>query len=165
MAEHKPFRFGVGWDHSMPHSVAQLKRKLRQLKQLELTIRFGRHATPERPTLVWNVFFSTRATSPTSVKYPLSDLLQMDHHELKAVFDEYFFRVYYQNYQDQGLTHADVYDPQLLALLGLPPYAGIAELKKRFRELAKRYHPDHGGDSEQFIELVDIYERLTHEPG
>jgi DnaJ domain len=148
----------------MPHSVAQLKRKLRQLKQLEMTIRFGGQAAPEHPTLVWNVFFSTKATDPTAVKYPLPRLLQMEHHELKAVFDEYFFRVYSQNYQDHGLMQADVYDPQLLALLGLPPYAGIAEIKQRFRELAKRYHPDHGGDSEQFIGLVNLYERLTHEP-
>jgi hypothetical protein len=144
-------------------SVAQLKRKLRQLKQLEITIRFGRQPAPEHPTLVWNVFFSTKPGDPTSVKYPLPRLLQMEHHELKAVFDEYFFRIYYQNYQDQGLTQADVYDPQLLALLELPAYAGSEELKKRFRELAKRYHPDHGGDSKQFMELLDIYERLTHE--
>jgi glycine cleavage system regulatory protein len=147
----------------MPLSVAQLKRKLRQLKQLELTIRFGRQPAPKQPALVWTVFFSTRADDPASVKYPLSRLLQMDHQELKAVFDEYFFRVYAQTDQDQGLMHADVYDPQLLALLELPAYAGIAEIKQRFRALAKRYHPDHGGTSAQFIELVALYERLTHE--
>ena len=147
----------------MPLSLAQLKRKLRQLKQLELTIRFGRQPLPTQPTLVWSVFFSTKAADPASVKYPLSRLLQMDHQELKAVFDEYFFRVYTQTYQDQGFTQADVYDSQLLALLELPPYAGLAEIKQRFRALAKRYHPDQGGDSEQFIELVNLYERLIHE--
>ena len=57
----------------------------------------------------------------------------------------------------------DVYDPQLLALLGLPPYAGIAEIKQRFRALAKQYHPDYGGDAERFIELVGVYERLKDE--
>jgi hypothetical protein len=145
-------------------SIAQLKRKLRQLKKLEITLRFGRQLVPEHPTLVWNIFFSTNSTDSTSVKYPLPRLLEMDHYELKAVFDEYFFRVYCQNYTEQGLASADVYDPQLLALLELPPYAGILEIKKRFRELAKQYHPDHGGDSEQFIELVELYERLTHEP-
>jgi hypothetical protein len=147
----------------MPLSVIQLKRKLRELKRLELTIRFGRQAAPQQPTLLWNVFFSTKATDPAAVKYPLPSLLEMDHQELKAVFDEYFFRVYYQTYQDHGLTQADVYDPQLLALLGLPAYAGSVEIKQRFRALAKEYHPDQGGDSEQFIELVEIYERLTHE--
>jgi hypothetical protein len=147
----------------MPLSLVQLKRKLRQLKRLELTIRFGRQVASEQPMLVWNVFFSTKTSDPAVVKYPLPRLLQMDHQELKVVFDEYFFRIYYQTYQDQGFTQADVYDPQLLTLLGLPAYAGIVEIKQRFRALAKRYHPDQGGDSEQFIELVELYERLTHE--
>ncbi|HLB45697.1 MAG TPA: J domain-containing protein [Anaerolineales bacterium] len=54
-----------------------------------------------------------------------------------------------------------VYDPQLLSLLGSSPQADIAEIKKRFRDLAKRYHPDLGGDGEKFIELMETYERLT----
>src|SRR5205807_9038903 len=58
---------------------------------------------------------------------------------------------------------ADLYDPALLSLLGLPAYASAQELKSRFRELAKRYHPDCGGDSEKFIELMDVYEKLTGE--
>jgi len=147
----------------MPLSVVQLKRKLRQLKRLELTIRFGRQAAPQQPTLVWNVFFSTKASDSAEVKYPLRRLLQMDHQELKAVFEEYFFRIYYQTDRDQGLRQADVYDPELLALFGLPTYAGLGEIKQRFRALAKQYHPDQGGDSEQFIELVELYERLKHE--
>jgi DnaJ domain len=147
----------------MPLEVAQLKRKLRELKQLELTIRFGRQRATEHPSLMWDVFFSTKEHDPPPVKYPLPRLLQMDRDELKAVIDEYFFRVYFQNYQDQGFTQADVYDPQLLALLGLPPFAGIAEIKQRFRVLAQQYHPDHGGDAEQFIELVSVYERLRGE--
>lgn len=82
----------------MSLEVAQLKRKLRELKQLELTIRFGRQSAPEHPALVWDVFFSTKDHDPPPVKYPLARLLQMEHEELKAVIDEYFFRVYYQNY-------------------------------------------------------------------
>ena len=148
---------------SMPAEVAQLKRKLRELKRLELTIRFGGRDVPDHPALVWDVFFSTKDHDPPPVKYPLSRLLQMGHDELKAAIDEYFFRVYFQNYEDQGLTLADVYDPQLLALLGLPPYAGIAEIKQRFRALAQQYHPDHGGDAERFVELVNVYERLKGE--
>jgi len=147
----------------MPLSIAELKRKLRELKRLELTIRFGRRIPLEQPALVWSVFFSTKAVDQAAVKYPLSHLLRMEHEELKAIFDEFFVRVYYQNYQEQGLTQADVYDPNLLALLGLPAHAGMVEIKQRFRALAKQYHPDHGGDSEQFIELLDLYERLTRE--
>src|SRR5262245_14334020 len=147
----------------MSLEVAQLKRKLRQLKQLELTIRFKGQDVPEHPALVWDAFFSTKDRDPPPVKYPLPHLLQMDHEELKAAIDESFFRVYFQNYQEQGLAQADVYDPQLLALLGLPPYAGLAEIKQRFRALAQQYHPDHGGDADRFIELVSVYERLRGE--
>jgi hypothetical protein len=147
----------------MPLEVAQLKHKLRQLKRLELTVRYGRQGAPDHPALVWDVFFSTKVHDAPPVKYPMSRLLQMDHEELKEVIDEYFFRVYFQNYQQQGLAQADVYDPQLLALLGLPSYAGIAEIKQRFRALAQQYHPDHGGDAERFIELVSVYERLSEE--
>src|SRR5262249_18363433 len=89
---------------AMPREGAQLKRKLRELKQLEqleLTTRFGRQGVSVHPALVWDVFFSTKDHDPPPVKYPLSRLLQMDHEELKAVIDEYFFRVYFQNYQEQ----------------------------------------------------------------
>lgn len=137
-----------------------LKRKLRSLKKLEATIRFKGVATPADPKLVWDVFFSTRPDN-LAVKYPLHRLLEMTHPELKQVFEEYFYRIYFQNYRERGLTMADVFDPQLLSLLGLPPYAGSQEIKKRYRELAKRYHPDHGGNSEKFIELVDLYQKLV----
>jgi DnaJ domain len=150
----------------VPLTVSQLKRKLRQLRQLEMTLRFGQqqHPPSDHPQLVWDVFFSTKTSDrdPPSVKYPLAQLLQMEHDQLKVVVDDYFIRVYSQISPDQDLTQADVYDPQLLVLLGLPPSAGIAEIRQRFRAMAQRYHPDHGGDSEQFVELVAIYERLRH---
>lgn len=154
----------------MPLTVPQLKRKLRQLKQLELTLRFGRQPGSAHPTLLWDVFFSTKAVAPPSVTYPLSRLLPLGHRELKAIFDDYCARLYSQVFLDQdqalgqgqGLPHVDAsaYDPQVLARLGLPPSAGIAEITQRFRVLAKQYHPDHGGTDEQFIALVAIYERL-----
>jgi curved DNA-binding protein CbpA len=56
-----------------------------------------------------------------------------------------------------------VYDAELLAQLGLPPHAGMAEIIQRFRTLAKQYHPDHGGESAQFIDLMATYERLRNE--
>jgi hypothetical protein len=149
----------------MPLTVSQLKRKLRQLRQVELTLRFGQHPPADQPQLVWDVFFSTKAADrdPPSVKYPLAYLLSLEHDQWKEVVDDYFIRVYSQMAPEQDLAHADVYDPQLLGLLGLPPSAGIAETRQRFRALAQRYHPDHGGESEQFVELVAIYERLRHE--
>jgi hypothetical protein len=147
----------------MRYSADQLKRKLRQLKKLEIAIRFKDRPTTDAPKLIWDVFFSTTAKNDTPVKYPFPQLLTMSREELKAVIEEYFYRLYFQNFQENGLSAADVYDSQLLSLLGLPPYAGMLEIKQRYRELAKRYHPDHGGDSEKFIELVEIYERLKTE--
>jgi hypothetical protein len=143
----------------MPHSTDQLKRKLRQLKKLELRIRFKDQPITGTQKLVWDVLFSTKVDD-SSVKYPLPSLLKLRREEFKAIVEEYFYRLYFQNFQEKGLGVADVYDPQLLSLLGLPAYAGMVEIKARFRELAKRYHPDHGGDSEKFIELMEIYERL-----
>jgi hypothetical protein len=147
----------------MDHSTDQLKRKLRQLKKLEISIRFKDRPMVEGRKLLWDVFFSTRVENDVSVKYPLSRLLEMGREELKGVFEEYFYRIYFQNYKENGLAMADVHNPQLLSLLGLPPHAGLQDIKKRFRELAKRYHPDHGGDSAKFIELVEIYEQLKGE--
>lgn len=37
----------------------------------------------------------------------------------------------------------------------LPITCSIEEIKKKFFELSKLYHPDHGGNSEMFIQLVD----------
>src|SRR5258708_34382846 len=97
----------------MPLTVSQLKRKLRQLRQLELTLRFGQQLPPDHPQLIWDRFFSTKTSDrdPPSVKYPLAQLLQLEHDQLKAVVDDYFFRVFSQISPDLDVTHADVYDP------------------------------------------------------
>jgi DnaJ-class molecular chaperone len=36
----------------------------------------------------------------------------------------------------------------------------LEELKKEYRKLALKYHPDKGGDHETFIEIQSEYERL-----
>lgn len=147
----------------MRYSADQLKRKLRQLKKLEMDIRFKERPMTDAHRLVWDIFFSTKAKEDHPVKYPLPQLLDRSREEFKTIVEEYFYRLFFQNFQENGLNVADVHDSQLLSLLDLPPYAGIQEIKQRFRELAKRYHPDHGGDSEKFIELVEVYERLKTE--
>jgi DnaJ domain len=148
----------------MSLTCPQLKRTLRQLRQLELTLRFGQAPAPDHPPLVWDVFFSTKAADSRPVKYPLSHLLQLEREEFKAILDEYFARIYAQTADGQSLTQADVYDPRLLARLGLPPDADGNEVKRQFRALAKQYHPDLGGESTQFVELVALYESLTDGP-
>jgi DnaJ domain len=144
----------------MPYAPPLMKYKLRQLRKLEQTLRFnGKPVDPAR-NLVWDVFFSTKP-GDKNVKYPLLRLVAMSEAEYKSVIEEFFFRIYFQSYKENGLALGDVYEPQLLDLLGLPPYAGLAEVKKRFRELAMRYHPDRGGDADKFIELMDTYTQIT----
>src|SRR5260370_19367703 len=52
---------------------------------------------------------------------------------------------------------------QALALLGLPPNATRQQIKRRYRSLAKRYHPDRGGDQQQMRRIIAAYEYLTRE--
>jgi len=144
----------------MPYAIPLLKYKLRQLRKLEQAIRFNGQPNDPAHKLVWDVFFSTKPGN-TQVKYPLPQLVSMNETEYKGVIEEFFFRIYYQSYQENGLSIGDVYEPQLLELLGLPPFAGFQEVKRRFRELAMRYHPDRGGDTEKFIELMETYNQIT----
>lgn len=139
----------------------ELKKKLRSLKKLETTIRFGSRALTGREKFIWDRFFSTKENGNTSVKYSLKQLLKMDREEIKEVFDEFFYHVYFQYYTENGITLQDLYDPNLLSILGLSQGATLEDIKQRFRELALEFHPDRGGDSEKFIEILDVYKRLT----
>jgi molecular chaperone DnaJ len=50
-------------------------------------------------------------------------------------------------------------------ILELPPNAGLVDIKKSFRRLAMRYHPDKHGEDElasaQFMEVQEAYDVLT----
>jgi DnaJ-class molecular chaperone len=52
---------------------------------------------------------------------------------------------------------------QALAVLGLPPTATPQQIKRRYRTLAKRYHPDRGGDQRQMQKIIAAYEFLMKE--
>ncbi|CAF1443825.1 unnamed protein product, partial [Didymodactylos carnosus] len=39
----------------------------------------------------------------------------------------------------------------------------VAEIKRAYRELSKKHHPDRGGDPEQFKEISKAYKTLTDE--
>lgn len=142
-------------------NLSDLKRKLRQLKNIETRIRFDSIPASRDKLYLWNEFFSTKNETETSVKYNLKLLMQMDHDKLKEVYEEYFFCVYYQYYKENGILAEGMYDAALLSNLGLAPYATMEDIKKTFRELAKKYHPDASRDSSKFMEILDSYKKLT----
>lgn len=61
------------------------------------------------------------------------------------------------------MINVPLYNPDILARLGLPIDADSKAIKKKFRELAKKYHPDTGGDSSKFIEFMEDYKKLTEQ--
>ena len=44
--------------------------------------------------------------------------------------------------------------------LGLGPKATLAEARRRYRELAKKFHPDSGGSSQQMAALNDAWKKV-----
>jgi len=153
-------------------SYGEIKRKLRNLKRVELKIRFHMVDFSEinsklntltktnRIKLVWDEFFDLHENTIKSAKYPISQLAKMSKDELKNIISEFYYAVYYQFYKDNGMLDMSFYDPDILAQLGLPFDADSSAVKKRFRELAKIYHPDTGGDAAKFIELIEQFESL-----
>jgi len=141
--------------------VEDLKHKLRHFKKLENQIRFRNSQQPQRKKYIWDKYFSTNDENSTKVKYNMNCLCKMKPEEFKAVIDEYFYEVYYEYYKEIGYPDSGLYNLELLERLGLPVDSSLEAIKSRYRELAKKYHPDTGGDSVKFIELVEIYKKLT----
>jgi len=52
---------------------------------------------------------------------------------------------------------------QALAVLGLPANATPEQIKRRYRKLAKRHHPDCGGDPKEMQRIIAAYEFLEKE--
>ncbi len=48
-------------------------------------------------------------------------------------------------------------------VLGVPPTATLDEIKRRYRQLAARYHPDHGAESWIFKQIRAAYEQLCRD--
>ena len=142
------------WD-----SFDNLKRRVRKLKHFEKTIRSQNSIGNDIP-LVWDKFFDLRNNPNDKALYTLSKLANMSQEDYKVVVDAFFARVYYEIYAYKGITNEIIYDVELLAQLDLPPVADEIAVRKRFREMAKVYHPDAGGDAAKFIKLMQAYRKL-----
>lgn len=153
-----------------------LKRKLRELKKLELKIR-NRYMSDTRGKnltkaysdnedsnieLVWNKFFNLKDKYADNVRYSIDKLSRMTKEEFKDIISEYFYHVFYMCFKEYGGASSgyELFDPELLAQLELPAYATADDIRKRFRELAKKYHPDNNGDNEKFIDLIEKYKNI-----
>lgn len=135
--------------------IDDIKRKLRELKQLEQKIRYG------KSPLVWDSFFNLKQSGIGKTRYPLNLLAAMDHETMKLVIGEYLSFVYHQLFSESEIPVGTKYDTSIMIQWGLPADADRESVKKRFRELAKLYHPDTGGNAEQFISLMEDYKKLT----
>ncbi|RKN85773.1 J domain-containing protein [Paenibacillus ginsengarvi] len=143
-----------------PIRLDEIKRKVRKLKKLEVRIRFNGINQPEK-NLIWDNFFKLSDTSNSKAKYSLQLLASMSHEEYMNVVNEYVSLIYFELYKESGMiSESGIYDPVILSRLDLPFHADETSIKKRFRELAKKYHPDAGGDAAMFMELMDHYRKL-----
>jgi hypothetical protein len=103
--------------HQMPLSAAQLKRKLRQLKQLELTVRFGRRTAPEHPMLSIILVSSPAPHEALQLDLEGRNRWIWEHHrgrslqdileEAEQVFGELLAAV--QMFTDEELTDVDLF--------------------------------------------------------
>ena len=62
------------------------------------------------------------------------------------------------DHQHRRASSGQVAQPDCFRVLGLASGTTLEQVKGRYRELAKLYHPDRGGDPEQFKILVAAYD-------
>ena len=65
-----------------------------------------------------------------------------------------------KGYQEIAPTEA-THDPY--AILGIDRNVRPSDIVSRYRELANKYHPDKGGDVEEFKRLQNAYEEICRE--
>ncbi len=51
---------------------------------------------------------------------------------------------------------------EALEVLGLPTMVSYKEIKKRYKELSKRHHPDKGDESERMAKINEAYAILKN---
>ncbi len=64
-------------------------------------------------------------------------------------------------YHAERRSFADAVRPECFVVLGIPANATMKDIKLAFKTLAKKFHPDAGGDPEQFKAVYAAYEQAT----
>lgn len=64
---------------------------------------------------------------------------------------------------DEESDPAETDNNKLYEVLGIEKNVGPSEIKKAYRKLAMKCHPDKGGDPEKFKEISEAYEILSNE--
>ena len=110
---------------------------------------------------IWSNLFITTVRKYGIIHYPL----KCDNAKFESLIDIYKTRIreeYVYRDQEHPKPKKVLSDlEKMLLFMGLQPKYNNKQLKKRFRKLAIRYHPDkHGGDSDKFIYLKQCYETL-----
>ena len=49
---------------------------------------------------------------------------------------------------------------EALKILDIPPYVTKGEIKKRYKELASKYHPDRSKESKKMVEINEAYKLI-----
>jgi len=131
--------------------------------KLKLSFTTGISCINSADDLVWSNFFDLKEPYGKGAKYTLKQLSEMSKQEYKSAVEEFYWHVYYRLFKDNYNNMTDTYSIEALSKLGLPPLADMGDIKSRFRELAKKHHPDLGGSKEEFIELYKTYDELTNQ--
>ena len=67
------------------------------------------------------------------------------------------------HFGQEEMEEKEIDNKKLYDVLGVSQNATTAEIKKAFKKLAIKHHPDRGGDEEKFKEVNAAYEVLSDE--
>ena len=134
----------------------KIKRMVRTLKKEESRMLCGllKIDNISSSHLVWNDFFELKEKHKVNGKYNLDELVNMSEGEFEQAINEYFeaVLVHFYNREETDLLHP---------ILNIPRDADMETAKRKFRELAKKLHPDIGGSSEDFTTLHKAYQEFV----
>ncbi|MBF0124296.1 MAG: DnaJ domain-containing protein [Magnetococcales bacterium] len=136
------------------HLLYQLRDRLLAAGQGDLSIHclaIVLYPTASPPMVIGDIGDHTPAThDPLRAYYlDLNQLHQTDAAAVRAMLDGFWRRYLGQEQQQQALQ-----------TLGLTAPAGREQIKQRYHHLARRHHPDCGGDAEQFRRIHEAAEQL-----